>query len=147
MPSYRQIRPIWSGGLDLLFTALSQSARSTMTTIITQVSLLPPLLPILLWHHQQGQTRISLIRPPRPAVIHQLQPPPQLHSIPQPATVMEEGLRLFQVDWWVHCHLFLFILLLKNYNILCVRAFISQSSVNTTSITPSKRSTTYKYIR
>ena len=64
-----------------------------------EVSSLPPLPPILLRHHRHGQSRISIICPLRPAVIHQIQPPPELPSNPQPAFEMEEGLRLFVVDW------------------------------------------------
>eukprot|EP00956_Cyclotella_meneghiniana_P027545 scaffold62003_cov36-Cyclotella_meneghiniana.AAC.1 len=38
----------------------------------------------------------NMIRPFWPAASHQIQPPPQLPSIPQPAMIMEERLNLFQ---------------------------------------------------
>ena len=39
----------------------------------------------------------NMIRPSWPAASHQIQPPPQLPSIPQPAMIMEERLNVFQV--------------------------------------------------
>ena len=48
---------------------------------------------------RHGRTGISNICPLGSAVIQQIQPPLQLPSNPQPAMVMEEGLRLFLADW------------------------------------------------
>eukprot|EP00956_Cyclotella_meneghiniana_P014805 scaffold22320_cov24-Cyclotella_meneghiniana.AAC.1 len=73
----------------------------TSTSVTPPVSSLPPLLPILLSHHRQGRKQISPIRPSRPAVTHQIQPPPLLRSIQQPVMIMEKGSRLFPVDWGV----------------------------------------------
>ena len=79
---------------------------SASTPIHPEVSSLPPLQPILLFHRQRGRTRISPIRPLRPADSQQILPPPQLPSIPQPAMMMEEGLCLITVDGWVYYCLF-----------------------------------------
>ena len=60
-----------------------------------------PFSSYLLRHKRNSWTWISLICPLRPANLKQIQSPPQLPSNPQPAIVLEEGLWLILVDWWV----------------------------------------------
>ena len=97
MPSYRQIRPIWSGGLELLALAQSQLHASAMTTPSSTLS--AAVTPILPWFFNSPSSD-NIITPQRQRPLTQ-----KCHYCLHFATILATSLTTQKHEYWQFVHL------------------------------------------